>query len=56
VGGKAEIKVGGDTILRTPNFRIYGDTVSHNDINIGSSHVHKDVEPGPADTGTPEPL
>ena len=33
--------------------RIAGGALSHNGVNIGSDHVHGEVEPGPGTTGVP---
>lgn len=43
---KADVEIEGE-------LKITGDSVTHNDKNIGSTHKHKDVEPGGGLTGHP---
>lgn len=59
-GLKATVKDGklvidGDLIVHGA-VDITGARVTHNDKNIGSTHRHHDVEPGPALTGVPDDL
>ncbi|THK38656.1 hypothetical protein EHS39_09115 [Ensifer sp. MPMI2T] len=43
---KANIVIEGDVTIT-------GSTLTHNGVNVGSTHKHKDSMPGPAQTGTP---
>ena len=56
VTGLTEMNLNGGTVIRTPFLKISGDEVSHNDINIGSTHKHRDVEPGAGTSGVPLPI
>lgn len=40
-------------VLSAAGLAITGGTVTHDGRNIGSTHVHGEVTPGPADTGIP---
>ncbi len=56
VAGISKLNLNGGTELNTPFLKIVGDEVSHNGINIGSTHKHKDVEPGGGLSGVPLPI
>lgn len=44
---------GAKLVIEAP-VEIKGASLTHNDKNVGSTHVHTQVTPGPADTGPPE--
>jgi hypothetical protein len=56
VGGLTKFNFKGGTELNTPFLRISGNEVSHDGINIGKDHVHRDVEPGAGTSGIPLPI
>lgn len=59
--GKATIQVGGSKIEMTTGelkalaeaIKLQGSSLTHNDHNVGDSHVHTEVEPGGALSGPP---
>ena len=58
-GGKAEVTAPGGITLKGPTkiegkLEIQGLTVTHNGVNIGATHLHPGVFPGPSVTGTPQ--
>lgn len=66
-GGTVYVSVGasqftltdGATVLESPTITLKGTVtvegaaITHNGVNIGDTHVHGEVMPGPANTGTP---
>lgn len=48
------LRLNADTLEINAAVVISGAGVSHNGVNIGDSHVHPDVLPGPSTTGTPQ--
>jgi len=56
VGGLTTLNLKGGTELNTPFLRISGDEVSHDGINIGKTHKHRDVMPGAGVSGIPLPI
>ena len=53
-GSGETMQVGGVSVEITKSgMAITGGTVTHNGINIGSTHKHGGIRPGPAQTGTP---
>lgn len=53
IKGSWDVKADGDVTIRATNIKLYSDTLTHNDVDIGYTHKHKDVMPGPALTGPP---
>lgn len=44
----------GDITIRAQNIRLESSSLTHNGTNIGSTHIHPGVIPGPSTTGTPQ--
>lgn len=54
ISGSTTLKSGNDiTIVSGGNIALTSSKLTHNNIDIGSDHVHKDVTPGPSLTGPP---
>lgn len=62
VGGNLEADISGTTTVKSDgdiditssgNINLTSNELTHNNINVGSTHVHRDVTPGPSDTGLP---
>lgn len=63
VGGNATTTIGGTWSVKanfihfeTPFFWVEGAKMGHNDKDVGSTHQHVDVLPGPGISGVPTPL
>ena len=52
-GGDVLIQAGGTLTLKASAVVIESDTLTHNGVNVGDTHVHGGVLPGPADTAEP---
>ena len=52
-GGTLTITAAGALTLQAPSVAIESGTLTHNGINVGDTHVHGGILPGPADTATP---
>jgi hypothetical protein len=55
IGGTSLTFKGDSVIINAEVIRLAGARVEHNGLNIGASHTHGDVEPGPGNTGVPNP-
>jgi hypothetical protein len=54
-GGKVFLEVNGPlTISAGGAVEITSPTLTHNGVNVGDTHTHPGVDPGPANTGTPQ--
>lgn len=53
VNGTTTIVSSGDMSIQAPNVDIQSATLTHNGTNVGDTHTHPGVDPGPANTGTP---
>lgn len=51
--GRISIDSAGNITIASPTVTLASATVLHNGVNIGSTHVHTGVEPGPSNTGGP---
>lgn len=52
--GAITISVGGHTAkFSSAGLTLTGGRIEHEGLNIGSDHTHKDVTPGPSNTGVP---
>lgn len=49
------VSTGGVTINAAGAVAINSPTLTHNGINVGSTHTHPGIQPGPGDTGAPNP-
>lgn len=47
------IQAGGSVTIKAGSVLIESDSLTHNGVNVGDTHVHGGVLPGPADTSTP---
>lgn len=56
VAGITNLSMDGGVNLKTPFLKITGNEVSHNGINIGHDHKHRDVVPGDGISGIPLPI
>ena len=55
-GGQLIVTAGGVThTISSSGITTTGGRIEHDSLNIGSTHTHKDVVAGPANTGTPNP-
>lgn len=53
-GNAVTFKLGGTTIVMSADgVKITGGKIIHDNVNIGSNHTHKGVEPGSGNTGEP---
>lgn len=52
-GGDILMQSGGTITLQAASVAIISESLTHNGVNIGESHAHSGVIPGPANTGTP---
>lgn len=39
--------------ITAPDVEVVSDTLTHNGVNVGSTHVHPGIQPGAGSTGTP---
>lgn len=51
--GGVTITVADGKVTIEGNVHVVGDSLRHNDKNVGDDHTHRDVVSGPADTGPP---
>lgn len=52
--GSVKVALGADSVkIVAPNVQIVSDSFTHNGTNIGSTHVHGNVQNGPNNTGVP---
>jgi len=55
VDGSTRVALGAGVVKITATaVEIVSDTLTHNGVNVGSDHVHGDVQPGAGNTGPPE--
>lgn len=47
------IQAGGSVTIKAGSVAIESEFLTHNGVNVGDTHVHGGVLPGPADTSTP---
>lgn len=52
-GGDVLIQSGGTLTLKASSVAIESGTLTHNGVNVGDTHVHGGILPGPANTATP---
>ena len=54
--GAITISVGGHTAkFSSAGLTMTGGRIEHEGLDVGATHTHKDVIPGPSDTGVPNP-
>ena len=53
--GGATITLEGGKVTIAGDVQINGATLKHNAKNVGDTHTHRDVTPGPSNTGVPNP-
>lgn len=54
-GGNMTLTAGGNMTLNAAQVDINSGALNHNTIDVGDSHRHSGVVPGPSDTGVPVP-
>lgn len=47
------IQAGGSVTIKAGSVLIESDSLTHNGVNVGDTHIHGGVLPGPSDTSTP---